>query len=307
MSVSQHPVAVRLEERVGKGTRLLATVMALPLVDGIFPALILAGTLGTALGILEVGLLVFGGSATLAVVLAEMEGTRRELVVSVLTVGVPILVLAAIEAAVAPTIGSALDMATFQRFAALVILAVAAKTASATVGEYLPSPGVIVGLGLVASLQPAGFEFALVADPVDVLRGVAAAGVGVAFALSVAVFAPWLRGNVDLDRFRFGSAVALGVLPLSILGIIEANVPLALAVLAVTSLLSLDPGGVPERGSEDAGEPVDGESAAAADGGPAASPIATELEDGPAAPAAEEGEPARGADRGVDGDRAPWL
>jgi hypothetical protein len=304
MSVSQHPIAVRLEERVGEGTRLLATVMALPLVDGIFPALVLAGALGTALGILEVGLLVFGGSATLAVVLAEMEGTRRELVVSVLTVGVPILALAALEAAVAPTIGSALDMPTFQRFAALVILAVAAKTASATVGEYLPSPGVIVGLGLIASLQPAGFEFALVADPVDVLRGVAAAGVGVAFALSVAVFAPWLRGNVDLDRFRFGSAVALGVLPLSILGIIEANVPLALAVLGVTSLLSLDPGGVADDVSDDADD-TDG--TAAADGGESTPPVATELEDGPAAGAADERERARGADRGVDGDRAPWL
>jgi hypothetical protein len=306
MSVSQHPVAVRLEERVGEGTRLLATVMALPLIDGIFPALILAGALGTALGILEVGLLVFGGSATLAVVLAEMEGTRRELVGSVLTVGIPILLLAALEAAVAPTIGSALDMATFQRFAALVILAIAAKTASATVGEYLPSPGVIVGLGLVASLQPAGFEFALVADPVDVLRGVAAAGVGVGFALSVAVCAPWLRGNVDLDRFRFGSAVALGVLPLSILGLIEANVPLALAVLAVTALLSLDPSGVPDRSATD--EPADSASAAAAaDGGPTAPESVADVEDGPAAPATEESSPARGADRGVDGDRAPWL
>ena len=59
---------------MGEGTRLLATVMALPLVDGIFPALILAGAVTSAVGVLEVGLLVFGGSATLAVVLAEMEG-----------------------------------------------------------------------------------------------------------------------------------------------------------------------------------------------------------------------------------------
>ena len=53
MSVSQHPVALRLEQQVGGATRLLATVMALPLVDGIFPALIIAGTLSTPLGIIE--------------------------------------------------------------------------------------------------------------------------------------------------------------------------------------------------------------------------------------------------------------
>jgi hypothetical protein len=76
----------------------------------------------------------------------------------------------------------------------------------------------------------------------------------VTFALGAALFGPWLRGNVDIDRFRFGSAVALGVLPLNILGLIEANVPLALAVLAITSLLSLDPQGAVDS------MPVDDES-----------------------------------------------
>jgi hypothetical protein len=300
MSVSQHPVAVRLEQQVGEGTRLLATVMALPLVDGIFPALILAGALASPLGIIEVGLLVFGGSATLAVVLAEMEGTRREQVTSVLVVGAVVLVVAAVEAALAPTIATMLNIAIFERFAALVILAIAAKTASATVGEYLPSPGVIVGLGLIASLQPAGFEFVLVADPMDVVRGVAAAGIGVVFALGAAVFGPWLRGNVDLDRFRFGSAVALGVLPLSILGVIEANVPLALAVFGVTSLLSLDPGDGtgtipvdhPDRETTPGTDPVDG---ALADGG-----------DEDAELPGSDGE-SSGSDRSTDPDRAPWL
>ncbi|MFB6118541.1 DUF5794 domain-containing protein [Halosegnis sp.] len=297
MSVSQHPVAVRLEQRVGEGTRLLATVMALPLIDGIFPALILAGALATPLGILEVGLLVFGGSATLAVVLAEMDGTRRQQVMTVLAVGALLLPIAAVEAAFAPTIASMLNIAIFERFAALVILAVAAKTASATIGEYLPSPGVIVGLGLVASFQPGGFELVVVADPLDVARGVAAAGVGVVFALGAAVFGPWLRGNVDIDRFRFGSAVALGVLPLSILGIIEAHVPLALAVFGVTSLLSLDPDG---RGSP---LPAEETAGPVADGGPDV------REDGPADADVtddDEEEPT-GADRPSATDRAPWL
>ncbi|ELK55723.1 hypothetical protein D320_03011, partial [Haloferax sp. BAB-2207] len=58
--------------------------MGLPLIDGIFPALIIAGAMTTAAGdpsiagILQTGLLIFGGSATVAVILAEMDGTRRE-------------------------------------------------------------------------------------------------------------------------------------------------------------------------------------------------------------------------------------
>jgi hypothetical protein len=239
MSSSRHPVALRLEGHVGGATKLLATVMGLPLVDGIFPALVLAGGVDTMTGILQVGLLVFGGSATVAVILAEMDGTPREQAGTVLTVGVGIVALAAVEAAFAPTIESVLDTETFKRFAALVMLAIAAKTASSRIGEYLPGPGVIVGLGMIATFQPAGFKLAVV-DYGLILRATAAAATGVTFALMIALTAPWLRGVVDIDRFRFGSAVALGVLPLSLLGFAPGNAPLA--VLAVTTLLAFDPG-----------------------------------------------------------------
>ncbi|WP_423745084.1 DUF5794 domain-containing protein (plasmid) [Haladaptatus sp. SPP-AMP-3] len=239
MSSSQHPVAYRLERQVGGATKLLATVMGLPLVDGIFPAMVLAGALSSPVGIIQVGLLVFGGSATVAVILAEMDGTPREQATSVLAVGVVLIAIAGIEAAFAPTIASALKMETFERFAALVIAAIAAKTASARIGEVLPSPGVIIGFGLLASLQPSGFEVKAI-EATQILPAVAAAGTGVAFALAIALTSPWLRGIVDIDRFRFGSAVALGVLPLSILGFAPGRAPLA--VLAVTSMLALDPG-----------------------------------------------------------------
>ena len=241
MSVSRHPVALRLEQRVGRGTRLLATVMSLPLVDGIFPALIIAGALSSPLGILETGLLIFGGSATVAVILAEMEGSRREQVTSILLLGAVLLPLAAVEALFAETLATVLNFAVFQRFAGLVILAVAAKTASAKVGEYLPSPSVIIGLGLVASLELGGAALVVDPDLAAVARAVAAAGVGVGFALAVAVFAPTLRGAVDLDRFRFGSSVALGMLAIDVLGLLPTQAPVALGVLGVTALFAYDP------------------------------------------------------------------
>ena len=241
MSVSQHPVALRLERQVGGATKLLATVMALPLIDGIFPALILAGALTYPFGILETGLLIFGGSATVAVVLAEMDGSPRERMRAIALLGVVLLPAAAIEAALAPTIQTVIDMAVFQRFAGLVILTVAAKTASARIGEYLPRPAVIIGLGLVASLQPAGASLTFITDSGLVLRGVAAAGVGVGFAMLVAALGPVLQESVDLDLFRFGSAVALGMLALSVLGLMPTEAPVALGVLCVTAVFSFDP------------------------------------------------------------------
>ena len=309
MSTSRHPLALSVERQVGGATKLLATIMCLPLADGIFPALVLAGALDTTTGILEVGLLIFGGSATVAVILAEMDGSRRDQAKAVLGVGAVLLPVAAVEAALAPTIESLLTMAVFERFAAIVILAVAAKTASARVGEWLPRPAVIVGAGLVASVDIGGLDVAVTTNPELIARAVAAAGVGVGFALLVALLGPWLRSVVDIDRFRFGSAVALGVLPFSIFGYFG-GAPVALAVLAVTVLLAFDPDG--EGIGDAAGAP------AVADGGP------TEGAD-PDDPAADPSpEPAEASDNGDDEgektipenvsnyittekERAPWL
>ena len=309
MSVSRHPVALSIEQQVGKSTRLLATVMALPLIDGIFPALVLAGALTYPFGILETGLLVFGGSATVAVILAEMDDSPREIVPAILLLGLVLVPVAALEAALAPTIESMLDMATFQRFAGLGIAAVAAKTASATVGEYLPRPAVIIGLGLVASFQPAGLDVALTTDPVLIAKAAATAGVGVAFALAVALAGPQLRGAVDIDRFRFGSSVALGMLALSVLELMPTEAPVALGVLVVTAVFSFDPdaAAAPAAADESDDDADDAEPAVESD---------STGESDPAAPASGVPTVADGGDDS-DGDayryprsedsRLPWL
>jgi hypothetical protein len=263
MSTSRHPIALALERRVGSDIRLLAAVMGLALVDGMFPAIVLAGGLDTWVGVVQVGLLVFGGSATLAVILAEMDRGTDHQVRAVLTVGVPLVALAVLEAALAPTLASLLSLAVFERFAAVVLLTVAAKAASARIGEYLPEPWVVVALGVVASLRPGEAALVLSPDPSLLLRAGAAALVGVGFALSLALAGGHLRGLLDIDRFRFGSAVALGVLGLQVVGLVPANPPLPLAVLGVTALLSFDP---------DADARDDGSEPAAADPEPSTGP-----------------------------------
>lgn len=260
--------------------------MVLPLVDGIFPALVVAGVLGSATGVVETGILIFGGSATAAVILAEMDGTRREMVGSVLLIGAIIVPLAAVEAALAPALAGLLDLDVFSRFAGLVILTIAAKTASSEIGEFLPSPGVIIGLGLAGSFDPSGF--ALETSTEYVVNGTAAAAVGVSFALMIALLSPHLRGRVDIDRFRFGSAVALGVLALPILlepfGLMETDAPIALAVLAVTTLFAYDPDadGLEDAGGDDSpdGDAPDGDESDADDESADADP--TDADDDPA-------------------------
>jgi len=299
MSSSQHPVALALERRVGGATRLLATVMMLPLLDGVFAAVVLAGGLTTVTGIIEVGLLIFGGSATLAVILAEMDGEPKAVASSILLVGSAVVLGAVVVAVFAPTIRSVLNLVIFERFAALIILAIAARTASARLGDWLPRPSIILALGLVASIAPDGATLVVQANLDLIVRAAAAAGVGVAFALAAALGAPWLRNAVDIDRFRFGSAVALGVLPLSLLGFIPGNAPVALAVLVVTALLAFDPQRARERDKHYEPDAVD-ITAAFADGGASQGVNHDE-------PDAEPHGVVEYGDDDDEDDRAPWL
>ena len=247
MSSSRHPRALNVERWVSSSTRLLVIVMALPLFDGVFVALVLGGALDTVIGIVEVGLLIFGGSAMVAVILAEMNESPRKQAKIVLTVGAVLITLAGIQAALAPTLATMLNIGIFERCAALVILSVAAWTASSRGGEYLPGPGIAILLGLVASFSPANIALTVQTDLGLIVRAMAAAGVGVTFALVLALTSPWLRNAVELDRFRFGSAVALGVLSLSIIGLLPSEAPVALLVLVVTAVLAFDPGSARER------------------------------------------------------------
>jgi len=307
MSSSRHPVALRLEHQVGGATKLLATVMLLPLVDGIFAALVLAGQLDTWAGVLQVGLLVFGGSATLAVILAEMGGSRREQATSVLLVGLPLVAIAAVEAALAPTVETVIDIPTFERFAALVILAIAAKTASATIGEYLPSPGVIIGFGFLASVRPEGAALVASYDVGLLLHAVAAAGVAVTFALGVVALGPTLRGVVDIDRFRFGSAVALATLALSVFHLVPSQAPLL--VFGIAGVLAFDPDQAPDTDTAGDGADSDDHPDSAtvdADDGPDPQPTTPAATDGGNGTDPEEaayGYPGEDAAE----ERAPWL
>jgi len=304
MSVSQHPVALTIEQRVGDSARLLATVMALPLLDGLFVALLLAGTLRTPLGMLETGLLVFGGSATVAVILAEMDDEPRSLVPSILLIGAVLIPLAAIEAAIAPLIESAIDMAVFQRFAGVVILAVAAQTASARLSDLLPNPAIIILLGLIGSLRPEAVVVELLIDVELMARAGLTAAIGVGFALVVALAAPTLRDVIDIDRFRFGSSVALGVFALPVLGVLRTDAPIALAVLLVSGLLAYRPGSISSDESE-AGEASEGllqQAAAVSTAGGTGGDSS-----GDAGPSSEE--PGTSDYESVQDDttRAPWL
>lgn len=238
MSSSQHPVAASLSKYVSGPTLLLGMVMGLPLIDGVFAAVIISGGLTSIADALQVGLLLIGGSATLTVILTELHGSIRTNLKRVAVVGTAIILFAAVQAAVAPTIESLINTDIFVRFAALVLFAIGARHASARLEELLPTPGMIIALGLLASFQPNGAAFELIADTEVIGYAVLAAVVGVVFATVSVLVRDFLVEIIHIERFRLGGGLALSVIGLSLVGLAPQNS--ALVVLALAFLLSLD-------------------------------------------------------------------
>lgn len=226
---------------IDESTRLLAAAMGLPLVDGVFPTLVLTGALGTVGGILLTGMAIFGGSLMFTIIVNEMAGeSAGERLRKVWLVGVGLIIGVAIEAVIAPTISAGLNMARFRVFGAAVILVIAMAIANDGIARRLPdhTAAYIVFAGLLFSVNPAGIEFDLMVDLELVARAVSAALVSVAFGSVIAVAGPKLDDILDLHAFRIGSAIALALIPLSFWGIVPGTA--SLAALTFAAMFALD-------------------------------------------------------------------
>ncbi|XGI83974.1 DUF5794 domain-containing protein [Halorutilales archaeon Cl-col2-1] len=247
MSIHVHGVKRAAESLVGgrgrgDGSHLLATVMGLPLIDGVFPAVVLAGGLGSPLGVLQTGLLVLGGAATASVLVSSDDIGASE----VLAVGAGVSVVAGIEAALAPTFESLVSRQIFDVFAVATVLTVAVSVATDVLDDVLPKPRTVVAAGLVVSLDPSGFEL-VVHDLSLVVKGVLAGGVATVFGLCVVAARSRFWGSnseaglrlIDARLLRLTSGASLGTLPLSVYGVVPEAAPIS--VLAVGVVLAAAP------------------------------------------------------------------
>jgi hypothetical protein len=220
-------------------TRALLLAMALPLVDGVFPALVLGGALDSIPGLLVVGGTIFGGPWMLTIIFEEMAGDERRMrLPRVLKVAALVVPAAGLEAVGAPTLASLLDMDVFHVFSALIILTVGASIANDVLAAKLVAPRYLLGVGLVASvaarlLAPAPITPKIMVEPVVVVQAMGAAGIATMIALTGAVLGPRVDSYIDHDAFRTGAGIALALVPLSIAGILPSLSSLAVFALAV--------------------------------------------------------------------------
>lgn len=229
----------RLATRLfGPGIRRLSIVVGLPLLDGVFVTLVLAGILDSISGILLTGIVIFGGTAAAAVIIADCDGNPRAHLVGVIVLGMVIIPMAAIQAMLAPTVATWLDIALLERFAAIVLAIIAIDMMGLRINRYLPSPGPVVVLGILVSLDPAN-GIGLVADTTLLVNGAIAAGIGIGAVMLWLLVGQRLRSKLDPDRIRVAGGVSLAVLAVALLSPVPAAAAIGALVLGI--LFAIDP------------------------------------------------------------------
>lgn len=249
-------------------TRALLLAMGLPLVDGVFPALVLGGALDSIPGLLVVGGTIFGGPWMLTITFEEMAGDdRRTRILRVLKVAAIVVPAAGLEAVAAPTLASLLDMSVFHVFSALIILTVGASIANDVLAAKLVAPKYLLAAGAVASVTarlvaPAPIEPTVIVNPLVIAQAMGAATIATTVALTGAALGPRVDDHLDDDAFRTGAGIALALVPLSIAGVLPSLSSLAVFALAVAFAVC-DPDDDPDGDREAASDASADEAAAA--------------------------------------------
>lgn len=219
------------------GATKLAWVMLLPLA-GIYQALIAAGALSSVRTAIGLGTVIFGGGATLGIVTAELDVSRRGGLKIVGVIGIGLFVGTILSAVIAPVIASMLWLDVLTDLTAVVIGLIAIRIVYAQLPWWVPAVrtigGLLIGvmaLNVLVSIATESIGLSTVIDQTITVvttdhaligRSVVAGGSGFALAVVAVLFRPTVVRLLDIQRFAVGCAIALTTLAAELAAIIGA-------------------------------------------------------------------------------------
>jgi len=212
------------------GSRKLAFILCLPLVDGVFATLLVTGAVNTFSQMINVAITIFTGAGALAVLYSESE--NRKDAIRMINSVVPILLAGALAVAlIAPVFEQMFQTGLLKYAAGLAILSIAGQLADIEIAENLP-PNAVIITGLLLSYQGVGgavFTLGYV-YPAMATAVIAIAGLYAATVLK--------KYEMDLKYVRYGGAFVLLMISLSLFGY-EVPDNLGPAIFALSIIISL--------------------------------------------------------------------
>lgn len=212
------------------GSRKLAFILCLPLVDGVFATLLVTGAVNTFSQMINVAITIFTGAGALAVLYSESDS--KEDAIRMINNVLPILLLGTLMVAlIAPFFEQMFNTGLLKYAAGLAILSIAGQIAGLEIAENLP-PNAVIITGLLLSYQGLGTaSFTLSYVPPAIFTAlIAISGLYAATALK--------KYEMDLKYVRYGGAVVLAIISLSLFGY-EVPDNLGPAIFALSIIISL--------------------------------------------------------------------
>lgn len=193
------------------GSRKLAFILCLPLIDGVFATLLVTGAVSTFSQMINVAITIFTGAGALAVLYSESED-RKDAVQMINNV-VPVLIIGAIIVAlIAPIFENMFQTHLLKYAAGLAVLSISAQLANISYAERMP-PNAIILTGLVLSYQGInGISLTLsYMYPALITAAIAISGLYAATMLK--------KYEMDLRYVRYGGSLVLTIIALSLFGV----------------------------------------------------------------------------------------
>lgn len=196
------------------GSRELAFILCLPLIDGVFATLLVTGAVSTFSQMINVAVTIFAGAGALAVLYSESE-SRQEAIQMINNVMPIVLTGALIVALIAPIFQNLFATELLKYAAALAVISISLQLAEIDIGDRLP-PTAIILTGLILSYQGISSFTLTLAYVQPALVTVALASIGLYMATLLKKY------SMNLTYVRYGGSVVLLLIGLSLLGL---NIP----------------------------------------------------------------------------------
>lgn len=212
-------------------TRSLATILCLPLVDGVFATMLVSNSLSNVSQALSVALTIFAGAGSLAVVFS-MQGSRKEVKRKVLKASALLVLGSAVVAVVAPVYGQLVSLSVMREVAAIALVVIAGKMLDLPGAGKIPVSVVVLTGFLISLKQPSELVFSL-----EYLLPALSTALT---ASALLILGTYLNTDlIDLSVMRKGAAMVILLIAVSMTGL---SLPSGLTSLALslTLLFSLD-------------------------------------------------------------------
>lgn len=193
------------------GSKKLAFILCLPLIDGVFATLLVTGALNTFSQMLNIAVTIFTGAGALAVLYSE--ASDRQEAVHMINQVIPILLVGVLAVSLVAPVFEQLFRTQLLKYAAgIAILSIALQLADIDLADRIPPTAVIL-TGLVLSFQ-GSVELVFTTEyilPAILTAGLAVIGLYIATGLK--------RYSMDLQYIRYGGSMILVIIALSLFGI----------------------------------------------------------------------------------------